>query len=311
VTSPIDRVEDAGFVVLHIGLPKTGTTHLQHLIFARTPELRFLHRTRGSAAERGLCRSLRQLVVGQAAYAAFERWRFARALRAIAGEGRPVLLSYENVAMAPNGIWTGRGPGPEQVAARLAGLGSKIAPLRLKVVLGIRRQDRWLASRYAESSRDFPGFDQADFDARLSALAAAAELKPVEAWLDHDRAHEALAGALGAENVFLLPTERLRQEAVYHELGRFAGGVNLLRWHRRAAKRTALRPRNTLSGGGDTWQLRRDGSLLTLSPELAAALRHRFADSSQRLSARGPLGLAASLERPADPERVAAAPAAR
>ena len=283
-----------GLVVLHIGLPKTGTTHLQHHIFARLPEITFLHRQRSDEGRR-ICRELRHMVTGRPLTALLRRWRLDRALRSLVAQGKPVLVSYENIAMAPNGLWTGEGPSPEAAALRLGALATALAPVRLRVVLGIRRQDRWLASRYAESSRDFPEFGQADFDARMAALAARPELGAVEAWLDHDRSHAALTAALGPDNVFLLPTERLSDEAVYPELGAFIGGVELLRLHRKAVRRRAQAPRNALSSGGDEWRLRRDGSPLHLSPEIAAAVAERFAVSNRRLGERCPLGLAAPI----------------
>ena len=163
----------------------------------------------------------------------------------------------------------------------------------VRVLIGIRRQDQWLASRYAESSKHFPDFGQADFDRRMAAIAAGARLDGPLGWLDYHAVHRHFTAALGAENLLMLPLERLAQapQATLAELGGFMGGPDLARRYVKAAgtEPEALR-RNRLADGADLWRLRRDGAPLALAPALREALLARFADGNRALAALLPLG---------------------
>lgn len=277
-------------LVLHIGLPKTGTTFLQHL-FRRTPDLAFVHRKMGER-EGDVCRELRRLARTNRLLALVHARRIGARVRDLVPASRSLLISDEDISVAAGGFWRGAGPEPQLVARRLAALeppGSASAPVR--VMIGIRQQDQWLASRYAESSRMFPEFGQSDFEARMRRIAAGASLAGPLQWLDYLGVREIFARALGPDNVLLVPLERLAADAgdTLAEVGRFLGGVDLghafLAMHR--SKR---RTQNRLATGENTWRMRRDGSPLRLEPDLQAALRQRFAESNRALAAVQPLG---------------------
>ena len=114
-------------LILHIGLPKTGTTLLQHRIFARAPGVTFVHRARG----------------GEAAAAAADFRLYARVdrLRAVLlpassaptaervrRQGRPVLLTEENISVSPARFWQDGGATPAGLARRLAALAGGLDP---------------------------------------------------------------------------------------------------------------------------------------------------------------------------------------
>ncbi len=267
-------------LTLHIGLPKTGTTFLQRQVFAGTEDLVFLHRRQGPEAE-ALCRDLKRYVKIGPLVAAFYRHRIRRRLSAMtdAGGTPRFLVSDENIAMSAVGFWQGRGPEPLRVAARIA----EILPRgQVRVVIGIRRQDQWLASRYAESSRRLGGLGQADFDRRMREIATAATLRGPLAWLDYGAIHECFSKVLGPENVKLVSLERIvaAPAATIRELGDFTGTAGL---DGVTAPKPNRASRNRLSKGPNTWRMRKGGDALHLSPEVEAALLDRFALSNDAL----------------------------
>ena len=267
-------------LTLHIGLPKTGTTFLQRQVFAGTEDPVFLHRRQGPEAE-ALCRDLKRYVKSGPLLATVYRRRIRRRLSALtdAGSIPRFLVSDENIAMSAGGFWQGRGPEPLRVAARIA----EILPRgQVRVVIGIRRQDQWLASRYAESSRRLGGLGQADFDRRMREIATAAILKGPLAWLDYGAVHKCFSKVLGPGNVKLVSLERIvaAPAAAIRELGEFTGAAPP---EGSTAPRPSRSGRNRLSKGPNTWRMRKGGGALHLSPEVEAALLDRFAPSNDAL----------------------------
>lgn len=268
-------------LVLHIGLPKTGTTFLQRQIFAEIGDPVFLHRKRSPEAE-ALCRDLRRYVKAGALVAPFLRHRVRRRLDAMARTGGVprFLVSDENIALSASGFWQGRGPAPRRVAARIAEL---LPGERVRVVIGIRRQDQWLASRYAESTRRLGGLGQADFDRRMRDIAAAAELKGPLGWLDYAAVGARFSEALGAENVRLVSLERIVEApaATIRGLEHFIGAD---REAGSATPKPSRAGRNRLSKGPNTWRMRKGGGVLRLEPEVQSVLLARFAPSNATLA---------------------------
>ena len=127
----------------------------------------------------------------------------------------------------------------------------------------------------------------------MGAIAAGAGLDGPLGWLDYHAVHRHFTTALGAENVALLPLERLAAapEATLAELGRFMGGLDLARrWTPAAGAAPEALRRNRLADGADLWRLRRDGTPLALAAPLRDALVARFAAGNQELAALLPLG---------------------
>jgi hypothetical protein len=282
-------------LVLHIGLPKTATTFLQHKILKRADGLQFIHRITGRRAA-GLCLALKRAAAAHDdAEAATYRRRVTRLLGRLT-EPAPdcVLVSDENVSVHPADFWTGTGADPKLVARRLRRLGRGLDPplAGLRVIVGIRRQDQWLGSRYAESAKLFPGFGQADFDRRMRAVAEAPELAGPLGWLDFAAMRKTFGRAIGADNLLIVPMERLTEapRETLAEMGGFLGGIDLVhRYDRAEARGDGLR-RNTLSAGENTWRLRSGEDAITLDPGVQAALRARFAAANAALAANTPLG---------------------
>lgn len=274
-------------VVLHIGLPKTGTTFLQDRVFTRAPGVTLVHR-RLTPERARLCFDLRRYARMPGLIAPFFRHRVASALRAAApADPGTLLVSDENIAIDTHSLWRDRGPTPESLAARLATLAATVAPLgQLRVLIGIRGQDQWLASRYAESARDYPAFGQVDFDRRMARLRGTETLAGPWRWADYAAVERAFSAALGSENVMLLPLERFVAKPIQtrNALGAFLG--TRLRY-----KPTKARSRrNALALAADTWRMRGGGAPLVLTADARDMIVERFAASNAELAARMDLG---------------------
>jgi hypothetical protein len=271
-------------LVFHIGLPKTGTTLLQHRVLRRAPGIAFLHRKHGRTAM-WLMRALRHHCQAGDLVGAIEVTLLLAVIDRLAARGQPLVVSDESIAFKMKRFWAESTQGPERVARRLGALAAR-APAALrpcKVIIGIRRQDRWLASCYAHCA-DSPrggGFSQDDFTRRLAAIAAGAAGDCALGWLDYARTRDIFGQALGAENVLMLPMERLvgDMRGTVRELTGFLGGADL-------GRPTPLRTRPTYmrSVEDEAWRLK-SGGLLRLPPDLARAVRDRFATSNRLLPA--------------------------
>lgn len=286
------QTHDGTMLTLHIGLPKTGTTFLQHRVLAQAEGIDFIHRDRGPT-ELGLCLSLRRLAHSPPMLAPLLRLDARRRLAALRTKAAGLLVSDENISVHPRRFWHGAGPSPEDLARRLAGFAAKLpTSLRpLRIIIGIRRQDQWLASRYAESSRDFAEFGQADFDRRIAAIARSPVLPGPLGWLDFDRVQRTFATTFGSDNLLILPLERLvaTPEPVFAELSRFLG-AQIDRPAPAPKTKAERRQRNQLSSGENRWRMRRDKTELRLDPPEQAALLDRLAASNTALGGRIPLG---------------------
>lgn len=277
-------------LTIHIGLPKTATTFLQHWILKPALGHGFIHRTRGNRAKR-VCRYFKELAESDDSGTKVLRSRIHAELTAHVArfpEVTSVVVSDENISGRAIRFWKGKGVEPARLADRLGILGAELSDLftSCRVIVGVRRQDQWLASRYAESSTVFPDFGQQDFDRRMIDISHRKALGPVFDWLDFHKVHALLADALGIQNVLMLSMERLvaEPEAALADLGEFVGQADLLETYRKLIRDDVDVVRNSLSAGGDTWRLRRDNSLLHLSSEIRQALLGRLADSNSALS---------------------------
>lgn len=272
-------------VVLHIGLPKTGTTFLQHRVFAQAEGLRLVHRRLTPEWER-LCYDLRRYGRCPGLLAPFFRHRVASGLRAAApADPGTLLLSDENVGVDAYSLWRDRGPSPERIADRLVPLAEAVAPLgQLRVLIGVRRQDRWLASRYAESSRYFPRFDQIDFDRRMARLHGMRALPGPWRWADYAHVEQTFTARLGAENVMLLSLEHILARPVLsmRALGNFIG----VKLARASARKRGKRNARTI--GEDVWRMGNNAEL-RLTADVRDMILERFGPSNAELAARAEL----------------------
>ncbi len=159
---------------LHIGLPKTASTWLQGEVFTRLGHLRVVCTPRSRLFDEPADRAAEGRVM-------------ACAMRRSAGVWGAVGDAVMGEMLGPREAWLaercdllisdeaiGRtGSRPEQLAAHLGALacvGARWGLGRLRVIWLVRRQDRWLASHYAQMSDRNPHASQRDFEAFVGRL---------------------------------------------------------------------------------------------------------------------------------------------
>lgn len=285
-------------IYLHIGLPKTGTTYWQYMVFPKIRGIEFIHRSRGDVAVREINRILRALHhEGENHEVEGWRGRIARligqaqpigprqglregfdALFGASPDGEDRLLSCENISLTSDGFWNGRVATPKEVAAQLSAMDRQWGGGRVRIILTTRQPDTWLASRYAESSKDFAAFCNADFAQRAEALLSGS-LKPWQRWIDTGHVIRVFENVFGASNVFSMPLERLEEcpaESIL-KMGKFIGGRDLGYVVEALGQQGKLGARsNSLRVGDTRWRLRSTGEVIGYPAGLDERLRQRF-----------------------------------
>jgi hypothetical protein len=262
-------------LTLHIGLPKTGTTFLQYQIFKRQKGVQYIHDPLNTADD-----SIERLIKRYFRCTEESLGRLAETIPRVLPHGN-VLVSNENISMKASEVWRSAGPTPADFAERLERLSPAVGGIR--IILGIRRQDQWLGSRYAESAKNFEEFGQKDFEARMEAIAHS-PLSGALQWLDYATVYDRLAEAIGENNVMAVPSEELLHspESTLRTLGDFLGHHGLVEAYHSARATRDVR-RNVLSTGKNTWQLRKRDTSIELSDDLAEQVLTRFREENRAL----------------------------
>jgi hypothetical protein len=277
-----DVTEDQ-MLVLHIGLPKTATTFLQYKIFKPAVRRRFLHH-RASGDGEAACKLVREYVEGGDAKP--DLATIVDILKSYAGP-KTTIVTDETISVHRRDFWSGEGATPSQAVARLGELRAALKDLfpQIGVLIGLRRQDTWLASRYAQSSKSMKGFCQEDFDRRAREIAGGSFEGSSWEWMDYSVVRSLFIAEFGEENMFFYSMEKLRDEPdqVLAEMGRFAGGLDFVAYRNEAMTSGEPMVTNTLSAGEDIWTLARDEGELKLPAEIKSALMARFAASNAAL----------------------------
>jgi hypothetical protein len=273
-------------LVFHIGLPKTASTYLQNGIFREANGLDLIHRKSGRRAKE-ICSAIRYFNSPNPVRYRLAAMAVRRMLRSYEPEHRVVVVASENISISRTTFWTGQAVGPELVARRLSRLRKKLGRIAepTRVVIGIRRQDHWLASRYAGSSESFSHFSQSDFEQRLRSISDSAELRDPITWLDYTGMRDAFLRHFSNQELFFVPMEQLGDASgsIMQDLGRFMGGVDLLTPYSKSHAPGGQAQRNVHGTEANTWPLRNGAGTIELTPELSERILHRFRESNEQL----------------------------
>lgn len=201
-------------LIIHIGLPKTGTTFIQKEVFKHLPGVFYIHRSQGSVSKIPKLQKHLTLLFRDSVVLDRARWTHKLARFFLTqGVFRKVVLSDESISMGSMSFWESWGRTPEHLSDSLDNLGkTKWRPLRLKVIVGFRNPSTWIASRYAQSAAGFENPGQADFEERVAGLIGSDNSDNGLAWLDRKRVVKALTKAVGEPNVFDYTQEELEAD---------------------------------------------------------------------------------------------------
>lgn len=207
----------ADTLYIHIGLPKTATTFLQREVFPSLEGLRYLGTPQSDlfSTPNDLSHGQR-LLTGCVSRSALVWERY----------GEDVfedLFSSERSARSPgDALVSDEGVGrsgsrPALLAAHLVGLAEQAQAwgfVRTRVLCVIRRQDHWLASHYAQISDRYPEASQGHFeDGVQQKVDPAGERYGFGMLLDYAVLVDHLQGAVGGDNVCVLPYEWLKADS--------------------------------------------------------------------------------------------------
>lgn len=272
-------------LVFHIGLPKTATTFLQNSIFRQAEGVQMIHRKDGADAQY-LISAIRHISSDSALKYLWQSRQALRALKKVDVVTPVLIVAAENMSVSRTSFWKGRGVGPCQVAERLDKMRNVLGrdAQDFRIVVGVRRQDRWLASRYAGSSASFSGFSQEDFEKRLNEIASSPVLSPPYDWLDYAWVREAFARYFAKDEFMFVPTEQLDTDTatVLGKLGKFLGNIDLLAPLDAAQAPDGTARRNVHATSPNRWPLRNGKGDVTLTESLSRKILDRFARSNEQ-----------------------------
>ena len=184
-------------LILHIGLPKTGTTALQRDLFPQHPG--FIGGTDGQVAVPPIMKELLELRFPPEGPSAWKSERWTDGVRDWVGHAAPhgeaVAIASAEMLSAWE-ILRGRPPrdsrlplldppslgnavriGPPPVANFLAALKGAVAPeFRLRVILTLREQAEFIGSLYAQLSLEMRNPGQQDLEEKVDRLLASADM---------------------------------------------------------------------------------------------------------------------------------------
>lgn len=193
-------------IVLHIGMPKTGTTFLQKQVFRKNADILYGGRHGSNRSLSLVSDNLRDVFQGSPSNWIRRREDLARLLRPLVqrDSGVPVLLSDERFFYRTKKVISGgHRMCPEFIGQHLEGMADLVhsgLEEDFRVLVGVRRPDKWFASCFAEQGDKWtPCQGQKEFEEAVDRLVGEKWGVPV---LEHGYLLESLRRRLGKEVVF-------------------------------------------------------------------------------------------------------------
>jgi len=256
---------------IHPGLPKTGTTSLQKNLFPyfATNSLAYIGRNMPNEDKAIQIRKLLQQTGGDLRIHRKDNRR------------KTILLSDENISMSPANPWLANSAAsPESIAINAARLARKLGGLSPAFLISIRRQDTWLASRYAESAKIMTEVSQKDFEQRVNAALKNIEINARLNWLRYDNLCSIFSAIRHAETL-VLPIEAYEEtpSCYANKLGKLLN-VEV------TGDLTIGKIENTLSTGPRIWRTKGHQESIQLTEVLSERILSHFRTQNEKLSER-------------------------
>lgn len=221
-------------IVIHIGLGKTGTTTIQENFFSRCQN----YMGTLSGTDSPICKTVYNLVgevregheLGDKYLALIGKIKKIHRKRAPFSAS--MILSYEYLS-GPRLNKVTNFPYLDYcecdqdqclpIAFFLKDLALQYSGGNIKVIITLRNQPDWLASKYAQHSNRMLFASQKDFEDRVKQLLAMND----KSFLDYSKWVRELCMAVGRENVCVLFTEDMNNFAFWNELAAFSGATDV------------------------------------------------------------------------------------
>lgn len=229
--------------VLHIGLPKTGTTYLQQL-FEEVGNINYISKVNNPE----FVRYLRNYLRGDDEQGLHLIKQFNTHSTGIN------IISDENISLHWLRYWNNDEPTPSKILYRIR----DAFPDLHMIIFGVRKQDTWLASRYAESTKNFEIAGQEDFENRVGEVLT----RIGEDWLDYGFIVNLMRDIFGEDRVQILHQECLDFSSIERNLG-----INLQATNDRV---------NSLQISENVWELNAHSEYITLTDELSEKITQKY-----------------------------------
>ena len=263
-------------LVFHIGPPKTATTLLQYQIFKPALKNAFFSIKRNDNVRRLVKLIQNDDGATEETFDQITKWLTRRSSKPL------TVVSNENISSRADGFWDGSGPSPDRVATLLAKLSDAAGFPRsdVRIILGVRRQDQMLASRYAQGASVKEHYSQDGFEARVNDILNLGKALPGHQWLYYDKVLDAFESTFGHNNVLSLSVPRLEQnpEIEIARLGQFCKS-DFSAVLAAAIASGKIRSVNRKSTDIEEWMLG-NTQRLVLHPNIKARILSHFAGSN-------------------------------
>jgi len=261
---------------LHLGMSKTGSTYLQKEVFPEVRNINFFDQPMSDVLEGG-----RQGIMARSFKRSPAIWRssgdeiFDEILQEPKNDtqdrSKDVLISDQSAGpqvwqLLPylGSRWEQERQDPFLLRAHLeelSALAKRWGFSEMKTIVVFRRQDNWIASKYAQRSDRFPNASQSHFETFVDYLVDSSRGYFSDGIvLDYMLLREQLTRAVEAENVLMVPFELLNRDPeryLREVISFFDNGVeDGTRLSKRLASQAAQRKHNIRSEEEGVWAIR-------------------------------------------------------
>ena len=245
---------------LHIGFPKTGSTHFQQAVLPELPGMTCFDRPDSPTVEQ---KAPWDGVLNRLFECSPEVWsQFGRSIfHELFGSPEHNARREQDVLISDENMWISGARDPYLVQfhlKRLIELAREWGFVRVRVIAVFRRQDTWMASAYAQTSDQYTGACQQDFEEHVHRrLDLSKEYFDTRVDLDYLLQYRLLCECVGSKNLLFLPYELMKDDiADFYRYWFDFMGLNANSSMGSLLNKASTAKHNVRSSGKATWALR-------------------------------------------------------